>query len=473
MIGADVFKQDDSFPDDFGVDYCLVKIITDKYPSYISRPDDNGEITHDAADNRKSYPYHLPILIDPNGVNVVPVNLYLHSLLSNPQVTSFKTIESHALALLSFYRWMDLEVEAHNDPRTGLLVEEKRRLTIYDCTDKVEESPIVKYRDYLLENIYTEDENGKIGCSPTTAASYVLKVVAYFMYLHRQHIIECSQTFRPFQIMQKKVRIGKREQRAQHDMLSHLNPSYGREITVYTTGLTTPFRKIQKPASASIHELHPLREDEKQAFYQYLDVENSTDTKDLMLYLKTEAGLRLEELITFPESVIAKAMAKTVKVTIGENVNGCLTKFRKTRTIEMSAQVMDLLYEYKLSKARKTAIEGGLLRHGRLFVQSNGNIYAPNTIQKYIERIRNDLIIMGLDIKFTSHDLRATFATDWLYKKHMETGKPFDALISELAELLGHTSTATTQKYINYMNDEKTWIEFSGRKNKFAHESLR
>lgn len=66
------------------------------------------------------------------------------------------------------------------DPRTGVLVEEKHRTTIYDCTDKIEESQVVKYRDYLLENIYTEDENGKIGGSPSTASNYVLKVVSYY-----------------------------------------------------------------------------------------------------------------------------------------------------------------------------------------------------------------------------------------------------------------------------------------------------
>lgn len=87
--------------------------------------------------------------------------------------------------------------------------------------------------------------------------------------------------------------------------------------------------------------------------------------------------------------------------------------------------------------------------------------------------IRNELKSKGFDIYFASHDLRATWATDWLYNKHIETGKPFDALIGELAELMGHESTATTQKYINYMNDEKMWTEFAQRKNNFAQQVLR
>ncbi|NRB69149.1 MAG: site-specific integrase [Vibrio sp.] len=468
-----MIEQSEAFPEDYGVDYCLMWINTDKYPSFTSRAvPDSGEIIHEVNDNSQPLIYKLPILVDPDGINVVPVNLYLHSLLSNPDISCVDTIESHANALLSFYRWMSIAIPEHTDKRTGVLIEEKLPLTIFDCTEKVEESPVVRYRDYLLENLYTEDENGKIGGSPNTASSYVLKVVAYYTYLHRQRIVPLSKTFRPFEFSAKKVRIQNKNTRVQHDMLSHLNGYHG-DMTVYTTGLTKPFKKIQKPQNTDIRELRPLREDEKQAFYRYLDVDNSSDTKNLMLYTATEVGVRLEELITFPASVVEKPKSEVVKVPIGERINGCLTKYRKERTIEIPAHVMDLLYEYKLSKARKEAIESGLLRHNHLFVQSNGSIYAPNTIQKHVEAIRNDLILSGLDIYFVTHDLRATFATDWLYKKHIETGKPFEALISELAYLMGHENTGTTQKYINYLNDDKTWFEFSRRKNQFAQEVLR
>lgn len=474
FFGANMIEQNRSFPDDFGVDYCLMWVNTDKYPSYISRPDpDSGEIIHELKGNSKSFIHTLPILIDPDGMNVVPANLYLHSLLSNPDISSVKTIASHAVALLSFYRWLSIEIPEHTDPRTGILVEEKRPLTVYDCTEKVEESPVVRYRDYLLENLYTEDENGKIGGSSNTASSYVLKVVAYYTYLHRQRIVPLSKTFRPFEFSVKKVRIQDKNKRAQHNMLSHLDGYHGKDITVYTTGLTKPFKNIQKPQDANVRELRPLREDEKHAFYRYLDVENSSDTKALMLYLKTETGLRLEELITFPASVVDKPKAKVIKVPIGECINGCLTKFRKNRTIEIPAYAMELLYEYKLSKARKEAIKSGLLRHNHLFVRSDGGIYAPNTIQKHVEEVRESLILNGFNIYFATHDLRATFATDWLYNKHIETGRPFEALISELAELMGHENTQTTQKYVNYMNDDKTWLEFSQRKNQFAQQSLK
>lgn len=473
-FGVNMIAQTRSFPEDFGVDYCLMMVNINKYPAYLCKPlPETGEMVYEAKHEPNPLIHELPLLIDPSGMNVVPVNLYLHSLLSNPNVSSVKTIESYAAALLSFYRWMRLEIPEHNDPISGVLIKEKRSLTIYDCTDKVEESPVVGFRDYLLENVYTKDENGKISGSPSTASNYVLKVIAYYTYLHRHRIIQCSESFRPFEFEMKSVHIRSRTEKVQHEMLSHMNGRHGKKITAYTTGLTKPFKNIQKPMGANIRELNPLREDEKKAFYLYLDVESSTDTKNLMLYLKAETGLRLEELITFPASVVDKPKATVVKVPIGERINGCLTKFKKERIIEIPSHVMELLYEYKLSKARTTAIESGLFRHERLFVQSNGNIYAPNTIQKHVEKIRNELVISGLDIYFATHDLRATFATDWLYNKHIETGKLLEALMSELADLMGHESTATTQKYINYMNDDKTWTEFAQRKNQYSQQVLR
>ncbi|MBF4302659.1 site-specific integrase, partial [Vibrio anguillarum] len=75
-------------------------------------------------------------------------------------------------------------------------------------------------------NLYTKDETGKVGGSPSTASNYVLKVVNYFIFLHRQRIISISKTFRPFEFKAKTVRISNKGNKAQHAMLSHLNRSH-------------------------------------------------------------------------------------------------------------------------------------------------------------------------------------------------------------------------------------------------------
>lgn len=68
--------------------------------------------------------------------------------------------------------------------RIGFLVDEKFLLIIYDCIEKVEESLIVRYWDYLLENFYIKDEIGKVGGFLSIVFNYVLKVVNYFIFFY-------------------------------------------------------------------------------------------------------------------------------------------------------------------------------------------------------------------------------------------------------------------------------------------------
>jgi integrase len=86
--------------------------------------------------------------------------------------------------------------------------------------------------------------------------------------------------------------------------------------------------------------------------------------------------------------------------------------------------------------------------------------------------IREIIVADHPNIYFTTHDLRATFATNWIYDQRMKTGMPFEALIDDLAQIMGHDDSSTTQKYINYANDDRVWKEFSQRKNDFANKVM-
>jgi integrase len=70
-------------------------------------------------------------------------------------------------------------------------------------------------------------------------------------------------------------------------------------------------------------------------------------------------------------------------------------------------------------------------------------------------------------------DLRSTFATHWLLREADSRMMIFDLLISELADLMGHNSTHTTQKYINFMNSVTAKLEFAKRKNREAQRALK
>lgn len=457
------------FPEDFGSgDYVLMDITVDKYPKIQFELDGKtGEVLPSLKPKPKKIERIIPILIDPNGMNVITVNLFIRSLLYKGKVLKKKTLDSYASALLNFYRWLAWEHEG--DEEAG--IPPKEPMTIYDVTSEPENGVVYLYRDHLLRNVLTEDENGDITgiYTPSTASNYVQRLVAYYDFLRVERIVRFSKEFIPYVYSTRKIPKKQKAKMLDHNMLGHLQKG-NNDIYINTTGLTNPFGKVQSVESH--HKLSPLRDDEKYVFYEYLNIDESNDVKGLMLYLKAEAGLRVEELVTFPESEVRKPHGDVEAVTISEIRNGCMTKFDKERTIEVPAEVMERLYQYKLSKERKDSISKSLLRHQCLFVKSDGLNYATNTIQKHVEEIRNNIRLTYPEMYFTPHDLRATFATNWMYNEHMKTGRLFDVMIDDLAKIMGHDDTATTQKYIRYMNDDKYWIEFSERKNAFAKHAM-
>lgn len=449
------------FADD---DFCRVLVTVEKKPEVeFVIDEETGDVKPRIKQRKNPALVTIPILIDPNGLNVVPANLFIRFKANNTD--DLQTLDSKMRALKSFYRFLWRE-----------------RLTIYDVTDDPENGVVYLYRDHLLKNIKKEerDENDNViivgTYSPSTAMGYVNTIVRYFEFLHVERIVRFTKDYCPFEYTTKPV--SKRKRSLDHDMLGHIKKG-DEMIYVETTGLTKPFGSVQPLETA--HKLSPMLEDEKQVFYDNLDYEDTnfqrhSEIKDLMLYTATETGLRVEELVTFPETVVRapRPHEEYVSATISELRNGCMTKFNKERTIKIPRKLMIILNQYRTSKAREAHIQKGLLKHNALFVNpSNGLIFDTNTIQKHLGSIRR-IIIDNLEKQdsddrwyFTMHDLRATFATHWLYEQHKKTGTIFDVLLDDLKTIMGHKDSATTQKYIKYMKTEEYWLMFAQQKNHY------
>lgn len=107
-----------------------------------------------------------------------------------------------------------------------------------------------------------------------------------------------------------------------------------------------------------------------------------------------------------------------------------------------------------------------------LFVSSNGLPFNQNTLQSKFSDIRTSIQESYPDWYYRPHDLRSTFATHWLRDEADRRITVFDILIRELAVLMGHESTHTTQKYINFMNDLAAKMEYARRKNRATQEAM-
>ena len=107
-----------------------------------------------------------------------------------------------------------------------------------------------------------------------------------------------------------------------------------------------------------------------------------------------------------------------------------------------------------------------------LFVNTRGLPFNKNTLQSKFSDIRAAIQDRHPSWYYRPHDLRSTFATHWLKREADRRVMVFDILICELADLMGHESTHTTQKYINFMNDLASKMEYARRKNRAAQRAM-
>ncbi len=112
-----------------------------------------------------------------------------------------------------------------------------------------------------------------------------------------------------------------------------------------------------------------------------------------------------------------------------------LGKGKKERLVPIIPQVKKILkmWMYERKKIKK-------VKSNSMFINSNGNKISPRYFQKFFSRLRNEL---DLDISFTPHSLRHSFATD-LLRNGVD--------LRTLQLMLGHSSLSTTQNYLRISN---------------------
>ncbi len=110
-------------------------------------------------------------------------------------------------------------------------------------------------------------------------------------------------------------------------------------------------------------------------------------------------------------------------------------KGKKERLIPILPQVKKVISEWIIERTKLEKPE-----NKSLFINFNGKKITPRYFQNFFSKIRNEL---DLDIKFTPHSLRHSFATD-LLRNGVD--------LRSLQLLLGHNSLSTTQHYLKVSN---------------------
>ena len=251
----------------------------------------------------------------------------------------------------------------------------------------------------------------------------------------------------------------------QHDMLAHTKSNAKR---VYE--MSNIMKMFPRYANTPIYKkLEPMELDHKEAFNKHLD--SLPKPISLMLRLCEKSGLRIDEVTHLPAHNIGNndfGELEVVPIFITH------TKGNKPRTVEIPLALYEELEQYKESKQRhkNLIIRKELIDSKReldctdyLFLSNKGTPYRENTLEVHFGVLRRLIRTIDPTWYYRIHDLRSTFATYWLWNESQTRNVGYEFLMDELAELMGHKDTSTTEKYIQFMNKFDEQLRVAQSKN--------
>ncbi|EPN9986600.1 tyrosine-type recombinase/integrase [Vibrio cholerae] len=446
-------------------DYQLLSIEVDtlaKLQISVSIDTESGEVTHSPylfPSNLESRLKKTDIIIAPDGTVVYPQSLYLVSKLRGEG--KVKDTGSIAKGLLAFTRYLDSTHYSQIDEDGNEIPPEY--LTYKTLSRYEEEGAPWQFAEFLLANCNNiEGANGDEAFSLSTARSYMSAVIGFYKWMQKYGYIKND-----VQNVVTHYTTGTVHQELnQHDMLAHTKS--GSKRNYETSNLMKMFpKKENTPAHKKLKPMHP---EHKVLFNEHAN--SLPKATGLIFQLCVEAGLRIDEAIHFPAHDIGKADyrdldAVPIKIT--------RTKGSKERTVEVPIELYEELEIYKESNARLTNLNkrNELVQSGEvldtveyLFISNKGTPYSSNTLETHFSNLRKQIREVDSSWYYRIHDLRSTFATHWLWQESQKRAVGYDFLMDELAKLMGHASTSTTEKYIKFMNKLDDQINMAKAKNR-------
>ena len=340
---------------------------------------------------------------------LLPVNLWLNHLVNNRKI---KDLNSTVRALKRYFNFLEKsELSWDQFPPSKFL------------------RPTYRFRnDDLLANARA----GHIGFS--TASLYMLHIIKFYEWCLANRVLDRDDKCKPFEYEILRVR--------NSGMMNHLRPYY----VVSSTDL-----RIKVPKKDNVQSMNPLSKDELVVFAQTL----SLFSIEFIIHqlLQIHCGLRIQEACTFPLSVsLELAAGSYTEVEIGP-FNGVKTKYDKTRKIEIPAKLATIIYNYAISERRKKRAKGKGVRY--LLVTKNSTPFTSNNVHQSFHRLKKRIHNnIGTPFKHKTHDLRSTYCT-YRLSSLLEYGLQKNAVMQMMA-WMGHSSEATTWKYVDYLERDKT-----------------
>jgi integrase len=392
---------------------------------------------------------HFPILLNADGSLWAHANRFLLKKLSAIVNPSYKTLESQAIDLLNFRRWLDDdEVDYLQFPKP------------------VFARPTYRYCAHLHDVI------NKGGIGRNTAKRRMNTVQNFYRWL-----VHTGLEFKYPMWRESDAFIAFKD-----------DQGFAGSTKVKTTDLTGSIKVPKSRDDYSVHiddggKLRPLSKIEQQAVVQALmEVGNQEMTLAFLLALAT--GARLQSIFTLRRCHFETTYPNTqssigLKVGIGTLID---TKYNRSMIISIPHWLYKRIQVYlKSERATRRCRRSDYIyepEHWQyVFLTHSGLPYYISKQDPFIERfkipprgnsitqfisqqLQPQLISSGHEFTFRFHDLRASFGMNLLEEKLSPLSDQRDVfkVLMHVRDRMGHTSIATTEHYLNYRKSTRIAI---------------
>ncbi|MEZ9444047.1 tyrosine-type recombinase/integrase [Vibrio sp. 10N.222.54.F12] len=422
----------------------------------------SGEMVHSpylSPSNLQSRLKKTDIILAPDGRVVYPQSLYLVSKLSGEG--KIQDTKSMAKGLLAFTRYLDsTHYPQVNDDGNVI---PPQYLTYKTLTKHEEEGAPWQFAQHLLANCRSRKEaTGDEAYSLNSARSYMGAVIGFYKWMQKHGYLQNDDEHVLTHFTRLEAYL---DGTNQHDMLAHTKSGAKRVYEI--SNIMKEFPKVDK--TPAHQKLKPMSFDHKERFSQH--IHTLPKAASLILRLCEEAGLRIDEATHFPARDIGDKDCSdldVVPLTITH------TKGSKPRSVEIPIALYEELEQYKeCSQRQKNLTRRNELIDSKeeqdttdyLFLSNKGRPYKVKTLEAHFSELRQRIQAVEPDWYYRIHDLRSTYATHWLWCESRERQVAYEYLMDELALLMGHESTATTEKYIKFMNKFDEQLRVAESKN--------
>ena len=350
----------------------------------------------------QSYP-GFPILVDATG-RVVEVALlfFVKYLLGDSAAMDLKTWSTYGGHLYDYFGYLEAK---------GL------RWDHIPQSDSGDLPPIAHYRKWCI---------GTVGNSPTHFNQKLGTVNRFYKWAQEAGLIETL----PYQT---------RTLRAPRQDKGHLSHARGDGQEIQVSSLSLP------ETETTLRVLTCSQVD-------VLLAGASNPTHRAVIHLGLSAGLRAEELASFPAHYVvdcSKLSPNVRSVRVRLNPKEMDIKYNKARTVRISVSCMNLLWQYR-ERTRAMLRLRSSTDDAALFLNRYGVRFTADGFGKPLERLGQRL---GFHVH--PHLLRHTFATHTLaaLEDLKRAGKLRGSPLLRLKGLLGHSSITQTSRYLHFIDE--------------------